>query len=361
MKKILLSIVLSIVSIPAFSQCAPATASMYLDVNNVHARIMNGGDMWWDLLGTAKYEVPYGGGANALFAGALWIGGLDQNNELHVAAQTYRQNGNDYFPGPLDVNGNVTQDVCNDFDDIWKVYGSQIDEVIDEWQLLNPSGTTSNPISVSDVPVNVLQWPAKGNPYNTIVGQLDLAPFYDRDGDGNYDPTNGDYPILGNYWNNLYADQMIFWVFNDNGNTHTQSNGTPLKIEVHALAYAFSTADCLNDQTFYHYTIINRSQNIYHELYAGFFVDPDLGCPADDFIGCDTLSNMGIAYNADPLDQDCGSGGSYGDQPPLVGIKILHGISFPILLNVQCHTVCTLIVILRQQAVLKTRGIITII
>jgi len=60
------------------SGCAPASAVASLDVNNVRARIMNGGDMWWDLIGTAAYEIPkvtQSGESRktSLFAGALWI------------------------------------------------------------------------------------------------------------------------------------------------------------------------------------------------------------------------------------------------------------------------------------------------
>src|SRR5512146_3104203 len=75
--------------------CEPATAQVDLDINNVRTRIMNGGDMWWDLL-NAKYEIPKvldrntQVSKNALFSGALWIGGLSQGN-LKLAAQTYRQ------------------------------------------------------------------------------------------------------------------------------------------------------------------------------------------------------------------------------------------------------------------------------
>ena len=31
------------------SDCDPATQSADLDVNNVRTKILNGGDMWWDL------------------------------------------------------------------------------------------------------------------------------------------------------------------------------------------------------------------------------------------------------------------------------------------------------------------------
>ncbi len=36
------------------------TSQIELDINNVRARLMNGGDMWWDNFGSrnAAYEVP---------------------------------------------------------------------------------------------------------------------------------------------------------------------------------------------------------------------------------------------------------------------------------------------------------------
>ena len=43
------------------ANCEPAKAVAFLDINNVRARVMTGGDMWWDQ-GTrlASYEVPKG-------------------------------------------------------------------------------------------------------------------------------------------------------------------------------------------------------------------------------------------------------------------------------------------------------------
>src|ERR1044072_293487 len=85
------------------AQCDPATASIDLDINNVRAKLMTGGDMWWDIgIGEARYEIPKGTRKNSLFAGSVWVGGYDPQKNLKVAAQTYRQTGNDYWPGPLD-------------------------------------------------------------------------------------------------------------------------------------------------------------------------------------------------------------------------------------------------------------------
>ena len=53
-----------------------------------------------------------------MFAGALWIGGLDDQDNLKVAAMTYRQDGNDFWPGPLNADntsseyGSVSASTC---------------------------------------------------------------------------------------------------------------------------------------------------------------------------------------------------------------------------------------------------------
>src|ERR1043165_8448915 len=74
--------------------CAPAAAQEDLDINNVRATILTGGDMWWNLV-DGKYLVPKPAkgetGPTSQFAGSLWIGGFDASNALKVAAMTYRQ------------------------------------------------------------------------------------------------------------------------------------------------------------------------------------------------------------------------------------------------------------------------------
>src|ERR1700743_1076390 len=102
--------------------CLPATAAVDLDINNVRARLMTGGDMWWDIgEGVAAYEIPKGSGKSSQFAASCWIGGFDKQGQLKVAAQTYRQDGNDYWPGALDHNGKITGDTCKLWDKQWKV------------------------------------------------------------------------------------------------------------------------------------------------------------------------------------------------------------------------------------------------
>ena len=89
--------------------CTQPRASKELWINNVRTIIYTAGDMWWDLFGNtqAYYYVPAttnrATGVSSLFAGSIWLGGLDAGGQLKVAAMTYRQNGIDFWPGPLDT------------------------------------------------------------------------------------------------------------------------------------------------------------------------------------------------------------------------------------------------------------------
>jgi hypothetical protein len=86
------------------SGCTSGITQDVMQLNNVRTTILTDGDMWWNLV-SAKYEVPKGQGASSIFAGSLWIGGLDNGGQLKIAAMTYRQNGVDYWPGPIDTTG----------------------------------------------------------------------------------------------------------------------------------------------------------------------------------------------------------------------------------------------------------------
>ena len=62
------------------AKCLSATNSNELTINNVRAYIETNGTMWNKEI--AEYEVPKGSGKSSMFAAALWIGGLDDNNQL---------------------------------------------------------------------------------------------------------------------------------------------------------------------------------------------------------------------------------------------------------------------------------------
>lgn len=298
--------------------CIPGKGHAQLDINNVKTTLLNSGDLWWDLM-RAKYEVPKGGGVNSLFVGALWIGGIDPGGQLHTAAMTYRQTGIDYWPGPLDTTTvSTTAAVCNQFDRIWKVDRKTVNEFRSHFK-----DTTYI------IPKDILEWPGNGD---VSKGQTkELAPYIDVNGDGFYNAHDGDYPAFnftgvpdcsGKY---LQGDQVLWWIFNDMGNNHTETKGLPMGVEIQCQAFAFKSIDEIGNTTFYQYKITNRSSMQYNKVYVGQWVDVDLGYPFDDYVGCDVKRGMGIGYNGNPNDGSGGIYGTYGVKPPAIGIDFLGG------------------------------------
>lgn len=168
------------------AECVQATASADLDINNVRAKILNGGDLWWDLVKFPCYEVPKGSGKNSLFAGTLWIGGLDAGGSLKIACATYRQNGSDYWPGPLSSEAQTDTFTCDRYDKLWKI---NKEDVKTYYNWVTGPRTSPNPVSPSVMDI-INHWPATG------IDGHSLAPFWDIDGNGNYDPSIGEVPYM---------------------------------------------------------------------------------------------------------------------------------------------------------------------
>jgi hypothetical protein len=328
--------------------CSPSSAFEWLDINNVRARINAGGDMWWDLPGGtgAKYYIPKGGSATSMFSGSLWIGGLDINNQLKLAAQRYRQVGIDYWTGPLTIDGTAATDntICAAYDRQWKITRAEVDEFLAN---VDPETGAFIPSDSYVIPTSILDWPAHGDV--SKKQSFYLAPFYDVDGDGEYNPLAGDYPyydidnslcrtktptldesVEGSIFGSVLADQVIkgdqtiWWVFNDKGNFHTETQGAAIGMEIRAQAFAFATNDEVNNMSFYSYEIINRSTFELTQTYFSLWVDPDLGYAFDDFTGCDVGRGLGYVYNGKAVDGS-NEPESYGNQPPAIGVDFFQG------------------------------------
>ncbi|MBK5286010.1 MAG: hypothetical protein JJE25_11470, partial [Bacteroidia bacterium] len=311
--------------------CAAPSAKEELDINNVRTTILDAGDLWWNAMAQQgpQYEIPKDGKKHSIFAGSLWVGGIDASGNLRMAAQTYRQTGIDFWPGPVDIaSASTDPGTCLTYDKLWKITYQQIKDFKDFTESNPPTGYTA-----SSIPDVIKTWPGNvsGNPAQT------LAPFIDVDGNGIYDYSAGDYPDniqlhpnSGQFYCDdctshpdiLFGDQSIWWVFNDVGNIHTETGGATIGIEVHAQAFGFATNDEINNMTFYKYKIINRSSAQLNQNYFGVFVDADLGYAYDDYVGCDVPRGLGYCYNGD--DDDQGPSG-YGFNPPAVGMDFFQG------------------------------------
>ena len=182
------------------------------------------------------------------------------------------------------------------------------------------------------IPKSILDWPAHGD---VAKGQsYYLAPFISPKGHTFYTPSDGDYPAydLSNEECNrsrdrkskLFGDVTYWWIFNDKGNLHKETEGDAIGMEIHAQEFAFATNDEINNMTFTNYRIINRSTYTLIETYFGTNFDPDIGFSEDDFVGCDVKRGLGYCYNGRAIDGS-GAFNHYGENPPAIGVDFFEG------------------------------------
>jgi hypothetical protein len=230
----------------------------------------------------------------------LWIGGMDDNNEFHMATGLYGRST--YSLSPIGWSGTRTENwslgpIDSDFNSIdhlgyWhyprKVYQYEIDNHIANW---------SSPGYL--VPESIAAWPEEGY-------------YLDYNSNGNYDPENGDYPIIR-------GDGAVLSISNDA--FYDLDIRQPLNVQVQTLTYAYDAPSdsALNNTYFINYRIQNKSDNNYSSVYLGVFRDFDLGGAFDDYFGTDTVKNMIYVYNSDNDDQFYPTGSI-----PAIGISILN-------------------------------------
>jgi len=183
--------------------CTRSQGEAYLDINDVRARIVNTGGLLYRGV-PHIYEVPAGSGKHAIFAGALWIGGMI-DGELRLSAARY--GNNELWAGPLDDSGNPPED-CNVYDRIYNVSSSDISSY----------GTTG--VASADM----RDWPtglgaptvdADGNEIDLM--DLPLSVRRDRI----IDLSSGERPLV-------FGNQSVWWVMNDRGNVHNSKGSTPI-------------------------------------------------------------------------------------------------------------------------------------
>ena len=343
--------------------CSPSSAKLTMNFNDVSAFIEQGGSMFQDRnKGVAAYEVPKGSGLKVIFAGALWMGGLDVTGQLKLAAVRFRE-GNDFWAGPLTINagtgtinygepmgpGDVydsgpaetNEEVCAAYDQFYTIRKAEVIRYSIWWNACDPDGDHSTPCDenivepTNDELLRIYNWPAHGD--ETVNQDRYLAPFYDNDNNMRYDPDEGDYPwyddILGHNdiecrvdrRISLYGDETNWWIFNDKGNIHTETNADPIGMEIRAQAFAFATNDEVNRMTFYNYELINRGTQTLEQTYFSQYLDADIGGANDDYVGCDVSRGLSYTYNGEEYDGGDAGNLGYGDNPPAIGCDFFEG------------------------------------
>ena len=329
-KKLILQVFLFFILITnnIYTQCNDPAAFGTIDGNKVKANFQATGELFTDPQGGYGYVVPFTPGLPEVFAiqaGALWLGAYDAQGNLKVSAQNYAAlNGKyDWQPGPLDnSSGTPVAGGCENFDRVWEVNRGDILELIQDFE---DNGMINFPISPS-----LLTWPGKGNPhFETITGfplpDQTLAPFFDRNNNGIYEPLNGEYPVVNTDAPAVIPDEMLWCVFNDLHLEHSGTGGSPLGVEVHLLVYAFNCADneLLNHSIFTRHTITNKSGFDLFNFRLGVWLDAGMGCPHGDYFGSDTLLNS-IYFYEEPDPNSCNDLPTFGENPPSQFVTLLN-------------------------------------
>lgn len=294
-----------------------------LQRNNIKAVVQSNGALFQDF-SQGQFIVPYAPGQpeiTALRGAGLWLGGLDAGGNLKVAAQLYNQNGMADFQTGLHPENATGFSPLNK---IWRVTREQIEAHRADFA---DNGVVDNPISA------IFGWPGKDNLFFSDYNQgmtlpftpSNLAPYWDNDGTGTYDPHRGDFPVLGIRGcleNAPIADEMLWFAFHD-AIAHTQTGGQRMNVEVQATVFTYGCQEAdnpLNDVVFVNYKIISLGVEQIFDTYFGIFTDIEIGNFNDDFAGCDPDRQLIFGYNSDPDDE-----GFYGANPPVVAIDFLRG------------------------------------
>jgi len=276
-----------------------------IDMNNISAVISPFGAHFYDGQ-TAGLEVPKGSGKIAVFGQELFIGGLDMNGQVHFSGkERVYSSQKDFYQGPISTI--VDTSYVKVWNRVWKISKEEILYHINNWK------------SAGYAPIDAIaSWPAHGD---VTLGQTgNIAPFFDNNANGRYEPMAGDYPLIR-------GDQAVYFIMNDStGQFFADTVAAKMGLEIHGMAYEFDRPDdsVLNNTLFFHLDILNRSLADYDSTYIGLFNDFDLGNSTDDFVGTDVNHGMVYAYNKTSVDGN-GEGWAYGEHPPAVGMRLIGG------------------------------------
>jgi hypothetical protein len=315
MKKHLLVVIAALVSFS--SQILSQQMFGFIEPNNIRCSVTSTGDLF-HVPGTelGLFEVPAGSGLETFYAANLWVGGFTTDQQLRMSAETFQNDEQAWFPGPLTSDGtaSTTQEVEDAFNQVWFVTSEQIALHVAYFDALQNGNVEEEFPDGYIIPDVFLNWPAHGN---TALGyDLYLAPFVDFNLDMYYDPAQGDYPLF-------CGNECIYFIINDRG----VGNSVGLGVEIHGMLYGFTDSqdNMLDNTIFVKYKMINRSTIVYNNSVMGLWADYDLGGATDDFVGTNVQRSALVGYNADNFDDATSSSLGYQSNIPMQGVVFLGG------------------------------------
>ncbi len=278
---------------------------------------INNMSMWVQADGYNRDVIYPRGTARVIYVdGILWGGLIRDDKVIRYNNRDYliRVGGSAYISG-LQPGRIVTKGVAEDPDDpdvhIWRIRR--------DWQTADLIQDAAEFFNISVDSVTQEQIDAVRSQYEKDWNEWPWqkgAPFYDTDGNGILD--DDEEPGLA------YGDQVVWFVVNDLDSVATMNflGSPPIGLEMQITLWAYnrtgyqSNTILSNLNEALQHIIFKRVRLIYKgrsdtpdtaridSMYIAQWSDPDLGSPADDLVGCDTLLNMGYVYNGYGTDNE---------------------------------------------------------
>ena len=259
--------------------------------------------------------------APLIYSSNIWAGGLDPSGNIKLAVGEY--NKQDWRPGPLDIFGSTDSSICDSWDRIWNVSKEDVLKAREVFLEGDPC---------DQIPEVILNWPGRNNTNLAFLpADTHFGGFWDENGNGNYDPCEGDFPVVviegcEGFGSENFLEQMpsefSFYVMNDNAAQHEVSDATPMQLEVHVTSFTFKSQEA-EGIIFFKHKFINRASEDIRQMNFGQWIDFDLGCSTNDKIGSDEERQMIYAYNGS-TEVNCGEN-SLEDQNIAAGFTFLRG------------------------------------
>ena len=175
-------------------QCPIPVAQSIFHPNEIRTTLRNNGNFFASET-ERNFQVPFQNpeSPSSIYTAGIWLGGFDDfgSPTLHTAVATYGgySNNVDFVAGPLEPFSNPTLEDCSNWDRIWTVMGFEIQQHLADYY---------DNFIIDDPLLSILSWPGNGNPHFAKIHGFELpsdihglAPFYDFNGNGIYEPAQG--------------------------------------------------------------------------------------------------------------------------------------------------------------------------
>lgn len=265
----------------------------YLDINKIKAGMQIQGALFHNYLNSSSsFEYPADSNSHLIYSANFQLGIKRDSNQINFQVYPEEVYNQSYETGPYHKSNQIFGDKF-----LVKIQKSEIDN-----HRLNFSQSNYQ------IPQSILKWPATAD--SSHFSFPDLAPFFDANQNGCYDPMQGDYPLIK-------GDQAVYWI------NHPANKTIPL--EYHWMLYGYNRPNdsALNQSVFVQLRIINRDSLAFDYIKPAFRIDADLGSPRDDFNGADSTKDLIYFYNGDSFDENFQGMRGYLGNPPALGIRSL--------------------------------------